>query len=83
MEENFSEETDAKEEEKYEYPSEILEHNSGEFTEDEILNEDNYTGEKQEDFSAIMGKKTKTFLISSLVVLSLLVVFLVFYIIYN
>ena len=83
MEENFNEETDVKEEEKYEYPSEILGHNSSERTEDEFLNEDNYTGEKQKDFSVMMGKKTKIFLISSLVVLSLLVVFLVSYIIYS
>lgn len=83
MEENFSEETDAKEEEKYEYPSEVLEHSNGDSLEDEILNEDSYTGEKQEAFSVVMDKKTRTFLISSLVVLSLLVVFLVFYIIYS
>ena len=75
MEENFNEENSTKEEQKYEYPSETLENKV------EIKNDD--FNEKQEDFSVIMGKKTRTFLIASLAVLSVLVVFLVSYIIYS
>ena len=80
MEENFNEENAAKEEQEYEYPSESLSHEN---VENEVLAEGDYLDEKQEDLSVIMGKKTRTFLISSLVVLSVLVVFLVSYIIYN
>lgn len=75
MEENFNEENSTKEEQKYEYPSETLEN--------KVETEDDDFNEKQEDFSVIMGKKTRTFLITSLAVLSVLVVFLVSYIIYS
>ena len=46
MEENFNEENDINEEERYEYPSEVLEHSS-ENSENEILNEDDYIQEKR------------------------------------
>ncbi len=82
MEENFNEENGINEEERYEYPSEVLEHSS-ESSENEILNEDDYIQEKSEVFSTVIGKRTKMILVSSLVVLSLLVVFLVAYIVYN
>lgn len=75
MEENFNEENSTKEEQKYEYPSETLEN--------KIETKDDDFNEKQEDFSVIMGKKTRTFLITSLAILSVLVVFLISYIIYS
>lgn len=75
MEENLNEENSTKEDQKYEYPSETLEN--------KIETKDDDFNEKNEDFSVIMGKKTRTFLITSLAVLSVLVVFLVSYIIYS
>ncbi|MBQ6143409.1 MAG: trypsin-like peptidase domain-containing protein [Clostridia bacterium] len=75
MEENFNEENSTKEEQKYEYPSETLE-NKVEIKDDDF-------NEKNEDFSVIMGKKTRTFLITSLAILTVLVVFLISYIIYS
>lgn len=75
MEENFNEENSTKEGQKYEYPSETLEN--------KIETKDDDFNEKQEDFSVIMGKKTRTFLITSLAILSVLVVFLISYIIYS
>ncbi|MBR0423559.1 MAG: trypsin-like peptidase domain-containing protein [Clostridia bacterium] len=83
MEENFNEETNLKEEEKYEYPSETLKHSRSENLENEKLNEDDYAKDKQDNFSVIMGRKTRTFLISALAVLLILVIFLVSYIIYS
>lgn len=82
MEENFNEKIENKEEEKYEFPTEVLGYGEHEFSEEEILN-GNDNVKNQDDFSAVVGKKTRAFLISSLVVLSLLVVFLVSYIIYS
>ncbi len=75
MEENFNEENSTKEDQKYEYPSETLEN--------KIETKDDDFNEKQEDFFVIMGKKTRTFLITSLAILSVLVVFLISYIIYS